>query len=62
MALITDDDLEVEVDETVYVNTHWAILELEKIIKIIPWSYVIPLATIPISYALPYLSYALRKL
>lgn len=60
MALITDDDLEVEIDEAVFVNTHWAILELEKIIKIIPWSYVIPLATIPISYALPYLSYVLR--
>jgi len=61
LALITDEDLEIEVDECLNLNAHWSIVQLEKMIKLIPWSIVLPIITIPASMYMPILSNFIRS-
>jgi len=60
LALITEDDLEIKIEESLVLDAHWFIVLSEKVIKVIPWKYLIPLATIPISYYLPKFTKFLR--
>lgn len=60
LALITEDDLEIVIDDSLVLDAHWFIVLCEKVIKVIPWEYLIPLATIPISYYLPKVTKVVR--
>lgn len=61
LALITEEDLEVEVDECLNLNAHWSIVQMEKMIKLVPWSIIIPIITIPTSIYMPILSSFIRE-
>lgn len=61
LAFINEDDLEIEVDESLYVDTHWIIVKLERVVKIIPWEFIIPLLTIPLGIYLPILTKYIRN-
>lgn len=61
LALIKEEDLEIQIDENTVLSTHWFVLLCESLNKIIPWGYFIPIATIPISYYLPDITRALRR-
>lgn len=55
MALIDDEDLEILIDDDVTENCHWIILYFDKINKIIPWDYIIPLFAVFMSVLMPYI-------
>lgn len=61
LSLITSEDLEIEYDESVFLNTHWSIIYLEKIIKKVPWFIVIPLITIPVGHYMPMITEYIRS-
>lgn len=55
MAMIEDEDLEIFIKDDISANCHWIIVWFDKINKIIPWDFLIPLSAIPISYGMPYI-------
>lgn len=60
MSLITEGDLVINIDEKLYTNAPFYIVLVEKLVSIVPWKIVLPLSTIPISYALPYFTVKIR--
>lgn len=61
MAMLADDSNEIFIDEGLYTNSPFYIIWFEKLVGIVPWKIVLPLSTIPISYALPYTTLQLRN-
>lgn len=58
MAMIEDDDLNIDVDEALTENANWLVVIVDSINNIVPWQFIIPLLAIPLSYLMPYLTLA----
>lgn len=61
MAMIEDEDLNIYVNETLTENAHWTVVWVDSINKIIPWQFIVPILTLPISYLMPYITERIRK-
>lgn len=61
MALIADDDNQIQMDEILYSKAPFYIVWFEKLFAFIPWRIILPLSTIPISHFLPQATTYLRK-
>lgn len=60
LAMLKDDTNEVFIEDHLIINAPFYVVWFEKIWTLIPWKIVLPLSTIPISFALPYYSQLLR--
>lgn len=62
LALISFEDLEIEYEESMNIKAHWSIVYLEKMIKMVPWGYVIPFMTVPLGLYLPDINEFFQKI
>lgn len=56
MAKIKEEDFEIVLNEKVYDKCPWYIRLFENLFNYIPWRIIVPLLTIPLAYALPWMT------
>ena len=61
LALISEDIMEIYINEEVYTRAPFYIVWFEKLFNLIPWMIVLPLATVPLSKYLPTLTKYIRE-
>jgi hypothetical protein len=60
LALVEDDDLIIDIDDRIELNTYVVIVYIEKIVSLLPWDKIIPLLTIPIGMYMPTITSYIR--